>query len=263
MRKLATLLLITVLTVSSLLMVGSAFAQSIPKPSVPEFTVKYVDLSYYEPPTYGVDQFTGETVITNEGYYVDNKSVAFKIVNQPFTSFNDSSGNYIALYYNFRFKGLFGDEWFYYPFSESGGGTHRYSAMFYVLSDQSPKLEASDSEYTDIFLGLPFLFGAFNPKVGSLVDFQVQALIGHIVYEGDGFYSYVGQRSDWSNTQTIEVGESQTSSPEPTTPTSPTPLPTDYTGVGLTETEIVIGVAVTIVVLAIGMGLLVYLIKRK
>jgi hypothetical protein len=95
--------------------------------------------------------------------------------------------------------------------------------MFYVLIDQSPKLVASNSEYTDIFLGLPFLFGVENPPVGSQVDFQVQALIGHIDYLGDGFYSYTGQKSDWSNTQTITVGESQTPTPSPTT--SPTPTP--------------------------------------
>jgi hypothetical protein len=101
--------------------------------------------------------------------------------------------------------------------------------MFYVLIDQSPKLSASNSEYTDVVLGLPFLFGVENPPVGSQVDFQVQALIGHIDYAGDGFYSYTGQKSDWSNTQTITIGESQTPTPSPaTTPTTTpehTPIP--------------------------------------
>jgi hypothetical protein len=193
------------------------------KPSVPDFTVRYVDLSYDVPPTYGTDQFTGETVITQEGYHVDNQSVAFRIKNQPFTSYNDSSGNIIALYYNFRFKGHFTEEWQYYPFSDGGTGTRRYSAMFYVLIDSSPKLAASDSEFTEIFLDLPLLFLAGSPPVGSQVDFQVQALTGHIDYEGDGYYSYTGQRSDWSSTQTITVGEGQTPTPSPAT--TPTPAP--------------------------------------
>jgi hypothetical protein len=37
---------------------------SILKPSVPEFAVKYVGYSYDVPPTYGIDQYTGEPVIT-------------------------------------------------------------------------------------------------------------------------------------------------------------------------------------------------------
>jgi len=90
--------------------------------------------------------------------------------------------------------------------------------MFYVLSDQSPKLAASNSEYTDIILGLPFLFGVQNPPVGSKVDFQVQALAGQITYEGDGYYSYMGQKSDWSNTQTIAIGDTASSQPTPTIP---------------------------------------------
>src|SRR3989304_3159711 len=192
---------------------ASTGASGIPKPSVPEFTLRYIDLSYDVPPTYGIDQFTGKNVITQEGYHVDNQSIAFKIKNQPFTSYNDSSGNNINLYYNFRFKGHFGNEWIYYPFSDNGQGTRRYSAMFYVLIDQSPKLPASNSEYTDIVLGLPFLFGVENPPVGSQVDFQVQALIGHIDYAGDGFYSFTGQTSGWSNTQTLTIGESQTPTP--------------------------------------------------
>ena len=263
MSKTIVLLLFTLVLLYSLIMVGSAFGESLLIPSIPEFTVRYVDLSYDKPPTYGVDQFTGETVIIDGGYYVDNKSVAFNIRNQPFTSYNDSDGNYIALYYNFRFKGHFGDDWLYYPFSESGGGTHRYSAMFYVLSDQSPKLEASDSEFTDIFLGLPFLFGAFNPQIGSEVDFQVQALIGHIYSEGDGFYSYTGQRSDWSSTRTIRVGviETLTPSPEPTIPTSPTGMP-DEEPQQLGQ-EVILGVAVTVAVIITGLGLLFYLVKRK
>jgi hypothetical protein len=43
MSKSWALLLVAVLTVSSLLMVASAFAQSIPKPSVPEFTLQLED----------------------------------------------------------------------------------------------------------------------------------------------------------------------------------------------------------------------------
>jgi hypothetical protein len=192
--------------------------------------LKSVDYSYDVPPTYGIDQFTGKTVIKVQGEHIDNRSVMFTIRNQPFTPYVDSSNNTIGLYYNFRYKGHFGNDWSYYPFSESGQGTRRYSAMFYVLIDQSPKLSASNSEYTDIVLGLPFLFGVDNPPVGSQVDFQVQALIGHIDYEGDGFYSYAGQRSDWSNTQTITVGQSDsTATPSTSPPQDSTTTPNQST----------------------------------
>ena len=241
---------------------ASTEVNDIPNPSVPEFTLKSVDYSYDVPPTYGIDQFTGENVITQSGYHVDNQSVAFKIKNQPFTSYNDSSGNIINLYFNFRFKGNFGSEWRYYPFSESGQGTVKYSTLFYLLTDQSPKLPASNSEYTDIALGLPFLFAGDTPSVGSQVDFQVQALIGHIDSIGDGFSGFTGQTSDWSNIQTITVGESQIPTPSPAaTPTS-TPTPSQEPQ-QTDQTEIIVGAVITVVVLGAGLGLLIYLIKRK
>ena len=86
------LLLVLVLATSSIIIVKPAFAES-PKPSVPEFSLKYIDLSYDVPPTYGIDQYTGKTVITQDGYRVDNRSIQFTIKNQPFTPYMDSSGN--------------------------------------------------------------------------------------------------------------------------------------------------------------------------
>ncbi len=233
----SALVLILLLAASSLIMVESASAQSIPKPSVPEFTLTYVDKSYDVAPTYGTDQFTGKTVIKQDGYHVNKQSVVFRIKNQPFTSYNDSNGNNICLYYNFKFKGHYGNEWRDYPFGESGGGTYKYSNLYYT-SPESPKLAASNSEYTDIVLSLPFLFGIGDkPSFRSQVDFQVQALTGHIDYVGDGYYRFTGQRSEWSSTQTITIGES-TPTMEPTTPTQPTPTPTESTSPTQNPTDI-------------------------
>lgn len=266
-----TAILIAGLVLASAMRFGTVLASTgvngIPKPSVPDFTLKYVDYSYDVPPTYGIDQFTGKTVTKQEGYHVDNRSVAFKIRNQPFTSYNDSSGNNIidiSLYYNFKFKGYYGNEWRYYPFSDSGGGTRKYSSTFFVLIDQSPKLSASNSEYTDIVLRLPFLFGYGNPPVGSQVDFQVQALIGHINYLGGGYYNFTGQTSGWSNTQTLTIGESQTPTPTPTPTPEQTPTPTPTLEPQQTEqpTTVVIA-AIAVIVISAGLGFLVYLKKRK
>ena len=266
MRKHATLLLIAAFAVSSLLMVRAApESASKPKPSVPEFTVKFVDKSYDVPPTYEIDQYTEENVTVKEGYHVDNRSIEFTFKNQLFASYNDSSGNNIQLYYNFRFKGSYGDEWTYYPEDSNwrtvihyGGGIQVDDTKIYP-----PFYTASNSDYTVVSLRL----GLLGPPVGSQVipdgtevNFQAQALIGYFDRNEYGYYILTGESSDWSNTQTITIGESQTPTPSPTTTPSPSitpsPLPTPY--------EIpIIGVAFIVIVFAAGLGLLIYFIKRK
>lgn len=106
MSRSLVLLLITVLVLSSLVMVGSVFAQS-----VPEFTLKLVAHPYDVPSTYEIDPYTGEKIITSYGYHEENKSIEVTIKNQPFTSTLDASGNYTSLYYNVRYKGNYADEW--------------------------------------------------------------------------------------------------------------------------------------------------------
>jgi len=251
---------------------ASTDVTGLPTPSsVAEFTVKYVVLSYDVPPTYGIDQFTGETVITQEGYHVDNKSAVFNIKNQPFNPYTDSGGNNISLYYNFRAKGHFGDKWVYHPFSESGYSTGRYSAMFYYFGS-IPKYVASTSEYTELSISITNFYGSESLQMGDEIDFQVQAQIGYIDYLGDGFYSFSGETSGWSETQTITIGENQTPTPSPTPSsipsptTTPTPLPTSTPYQELQQTEqpeIIIGVAIVVAAFAVGSGFLLYLIKRK
>ena len=185
---------------------ASTDVNETPKPSVPEFTFKYVDYSYDVPPVYGIDQFTGEEVITEEGYRVHERSIEFKIKNQVFTAYNDSSGNEINLYFNFRCKGHFGSEWSYYPFSENGLTVYRIS-FFSLPPHEPPKSQTSNSEYTNITYRLGLLFRSDVPRNGSQVDFQVQALIGYTTSTGDGYGKFIGQRSDWSETQTETIPE--------------------------------------------------------
>ena len=94
-------------------------------------------------------------------------------------------------------------------------------------------------------------------KVGILptegqVDFQVEAMIGYrdrgVYANGTMPYVIKGEKSGWSNTQTLAIGESQT-------PT-PSPLPNPY------EIPVIVVAFIVIVVLA-GLGFLIYLIKRK
>jgi hypothetical protein len=143
MSKLAILLLITFLMLSSLAIVDSAFAQS-----VPEFTMKFEAHPYDVPTTYGVDQYTGKNITIEEGYHVRNETIIFTIKNQHFST----------LFYNIRYKGHFGDDW-----------TEYYSHYDYASGDLVPQ---SNSGYTVITIP------AFYPFVnGAEIDFQVQAVL--------------------------------------------------------------------------------------
>ena len=85
------LLLIVLLAASSLIMVKPTFAQTIPKPSTPEFTLKFIKASNNV-----VDPNTGAS------QQVDNSSIDFIVKNQPFNySFNNTTYH---LYYKFQMK---------------------------------------------------------------------------------------------------------------------------------------------------------------
>ena len=211
-----SLLLVVILAVSSLIMVESALAQSITKPSVPEFTLKYVDNSYDVPPTTTstTDPYTGKTITTTTpGYRVEKKSIEITVTNQPFTSYSDAEGHLISLFYNVRFKGHFGGEstWTTPFYKTIRNGEYGFTA-------RNPQ---SNSGYTIISVPSEF-------RVGDVVDFQVQTLEGfHTPWEPlpmpMGTSQFTGQSSDWSNTQTITIGQTSTSNPTP----NPTQTPTN------------------------------------
>lgn len=205
-----SILLVVILAVSILIIVESASAQTIPKPSVPEFSLRYEDHSYYEQPTYTTDPITGKQVIENEAGYIKNDSIQINIKNQPFTSSKDASGNYTLLYYNVRYKGHFENHWQTYPYSPSSG-----------------YWKATQTGYTSI--PLP------NTQVGyfatdSQFDFQVQALVGYETsttgisqlppHNLSTSYQFHGLEGDWSPTQTITISD-ESASPSPTVPEFP------------------------------------------
>jgi hypothetical protein len=107
--KLVAVLLFAVLAVGILTTTQATAAESITKPSVPEFTAKYVDRSYNTQPTYGIDQYTGKTVVTKASQHVDNRTIEITIKNQPFTKLTDgSSGREINLFIMSSIKGRLG-----------------------------------------------------------------------------------------------------------------------------------------------------------
>jgi hypothetical protein len=245
------------LTLATAVHFGAVRAESsIPKPSVPEFTLVLVDSSYDVPTTYSIDPYTGENV-THHGYHVENKEIGMKIKNQPFTSYHDDSlGQTVNFYYNIRFKGHFEEEWreLYRP---SDGYPHQWS----------------DSDYTIItFLsetGTTIKSTGFSKTFpdGAQIDYQVEAMIGYIHREvtipipGTGWL-FTGEKSGWSETLTLTVPISTqlpTITPSPTTTPEPTPNETSRT----LQVETIVGVAISVAVIGAGLGLLVYLIRRK
>jgi len=247
---------------------SSFTVDSISKPSVPEFSVRIVTYPYDVPAktTTTIDEYTGkETTITQPGYHVENKSIEIIIKNQPFTPYNLTKytiyyhdrdnlsriqGSYtydesktVNFYYNIEVKGYFGDNW--KPVET------KYSKY------EGPEPNAQlDSPYTVISVGADY------PE-GAVLDFRVQARIGYYYPYGPGIevigYDFYGQESDWSDTQTLTIGESQTPTPSPAI----TPSPTNYAANHLTEQEIIAGAAITAAVIVAGLLLLLYLIKRK
>ncbi len=252
-NKFTSLILVLILAVASLMLIQTASAQQIPKPSVPEFTAKFVDHSYDVATTTSTDPYTGQSV-TNKGYHVQNYTVELAIKNQPFTAIETKEGtaDWMAdLYYNVRFKGHFTNEWV---------------VTYYV---ESPYPKHSNSTFTVL------TFGAFSdcrsPQIipGGQIDFQVQALIGYGHREYDPSQTvqilmwpwvFTGQTSDWSNTQTLTIpGRSESVSPTPTTPENPTAtpylpevgVPTSKGGVDWTEIGLFAALGVIIVLFAI------------
>jgi len=207
-KSLTTLLALS-LVFSSLMMVEFAYAQSTPKPSIPQFTLKFVDASYDVPTTHSTDPYTGATV-THQDYHVQNWTIDVSIKNQPFTKY-ESDGQIIDFYLNIRTKGHYAEDW------------------IDIYSPDMGFLTQSNSEYTKIAYSLddnefPF-WDNFNQS--GVVDFQVEALIGttHRIMNGTATdplsmfpWVFDGETSGWSDTQTIAISEN---SPSPSVPEFP------------------------------------------
>ena len=202
--KISPLLIIIILVASATLMAKPTYAESAP--SVPEFTVQYIDQSYNIPPTYGTNPYTGQTIITSPGSQVDNQTIVVTIKNQPFTPYLDSQNNTIQLYYNIRSKGHF----------------ENFTSDTDLGSNGLSGVAASSSSTTVV----SFDVANWGVPVGGQIDFQIQAFIGYTSYNAEQCYTAnvvtLGE-SSWSNIQTITVGSG--SATTSTLPPTPTPYP--------------------------------------
>jgi hypothetical protein len=189
------------LIILSISLVNLISAQSIPKPSTPEFTVKYADYSHWEPENGYV-----YSNVPNPMVYVKNETLEIYLKNQPFSS-TFENGTSIDIGYKIRWKGV-GEDW------------------------TTRNFEVSKSDYTRIIFscGVSATFYYAPDFVIYIVrehpeDFQVQAYIYKTIFQPeDNFYPYkvvILQESEWSSTRTITV-------PKASTPTGPTPTPYIY-----------------------------------
>ncbi len=198
MVKILWKVMILTLVALTLVMVESVSAQSIPTPSVPEFSIRYVDNSYYVSiPTTITDQYGNSRVV--QGSF-ENKTVEFSIKNQPFTPYtipynsNDpyNTGQTVGLMYNIRMK------------------THSNGDWQYITHLSDGYLKQSDTNFTIASYQLEELFPMGIPS--GKIDFQVQALIGYVHrYPIVNSWTLNGTQSDWSSAQTITMPESSLS----------------------------------------------------
>jgi hypothetical protein len=233
------LTLIIVTSCLTLLTVKPANAQTIPKPSVPEFTVKFV-------PNYNTiittDPYTGTNTTTIQNL----STIQVSINSQQYTYTNGSS---FYQYYSIRFKGHFEQSW-----------TEPYAPDYtYTSFDAWQKVQGLNTSYTgatmmyylQIFPDTQFVYNnniqlpQYSPIPQSTtkdttvtlsatdypssgqIDFQVRAMVGHnsTYYQPNGHIFLPGEEfpaialdasSDWTNTQTVTIpasSSSPTSSP--------------------------------------------------
>jgi hypothetical protein len=176
-NKSLALVLILAITISSLMMINPVSAQTITKPSEPEFTLKVVA-----------------------------SSIEVTIKNQPLTAYIASNGSIPSLYYGFRFKDHENiQDWNYAP------------VYYVGISSYGTYYKASASDYTVVSFPLgsyPLTgilgSGKVDLQVMALIGNEVPTN-----YENGTVYGFDGVTSVWSSTQTFTVPESS-NSPMPT-----------------------------------------------
>ena len=206
--EILALVLITLIafTSPSPLIVKLSSAQTVPKPLVPEFTIRPVGPSFDIPPTYSFNSSSGLFYV-NEGYHFEYSTVEIIIKNQAFPNQTDID----HLFYNVRLKPhnypdsywneLFKPNWNGFPVQTSSNFT-----IIPIAAEGATELQ-------------------YQIPTGATTDIQVEAMIGHIgrnntITPYPYPYVFFGETSGWSSTQTINLPPK-----EPIFVSSPTPSP--------------------------------------
>ena len=253
MGKFFCLCLIVILALSSMLMIIPTDAQTIPKPSVPEFTVRWVNNSYTIPETSTTDPYFGN-IINNPSQLKINYSIEVIINNQPTDE---------TLKYNTRIKGHFDSNWTGPIYSYENAPT---------MSNQSTTSIIFTSTSNDGIYDTPNAWTTIKVPINGQLDFQVQAFVGYYTNNGDtttplgSSMYYTTVRSDWSSTQTLTIpassssvtpAPSSTNSQSSTTPT----LPPDIVSADLTL--ILFSIVVAVLVISVVSCLYVRYLKKS
>lgn len=246
------------LTVSSLIVVESAFAQSVPKPSVPELNVTFVNHSYDVPSTTitTINPYTGDKIAnTKDGYHIQNDSFVLSIRSQPLTTDDEVNGHSIRLFFIVQSKGHYSDQWRNLTYVGTSLGlmstNDGYAQKTMELSGNNGTTYSEEGGYNSYGYD-----GFVSGQYGGQVDFRAMAVVGYVVVVEDAlnFFNarhpyhdelFALQSSGWSSTQTITIPTS-----EPTKGTWET-----------WQSGLIIGISV-VFVLAVSISL-VYSKKRK
>jgi hypothetical protein len=261
-NRVSMVILTFILVTASLLL---ASAQSIPKPSTPEFTVKFVDRSYTVEESSHINQFTGELEVF-PAHRVLNYTVELAIKNQQIAPAMVSGGN-AEFRYDVNVKGRFAQNWtiMYLEFEGPKSSSSDYTLITYelVLSptypEQGVQLRGFDFRSNTI-TGIP---------PNSQLDFRVRAMYGamHRSYNPNETlqilmfpWVFTGESSGWSSTQTITIPAFSTTSP--TLPPDSTPSPYNtYPSTFLSDNTQLTIIAIVVAVLAVIIASLLLYIK--
>jgi hypothetical protein len=237
-------LLIALLSVVSV--IEPAFSQMHSAPSVPTFSVKFVDRSHVDAPIYTTDPYTGETKRVWVGGYVANKTFDFVINHQNFPPYQNENSVTVNLYFEIRYKGQF-EEW----------------------TDNSYTTRISASDIGDTLR--TFTVGKegewWTISDSGQVNIQVRAVTGYGGYDLFSSFTQVSA-SDWSNTQTVTI-PATSSSVSPFTPMPTESLPNNgptssvSPTLSLTDLTLTLTLAVAIVFGACTVYLLLYIRRLK
>jgi hypothetical protein len=242
-NKVFSLLIVVILAVSSLMMIESAFAQSIPKPSVPEFTVEFIP-NYSNTAT--TDPYTGTNTTTTQNL----STIKLTITNQQYSYTNGST---FGIYYNIRVKGHFDpNSWNeIYPTTQLLPSTVNITILNAnnYQTYEEPYIWGQNRVYSYQYLpqststNTIVSLSASNYPSNSQLDIQAEAMLGvnSTFYQPSNDYAYGAggsyypaiayvTSSDWSNTQTINLANGSISAS-----TSPNPTPTSTPNYGPTS----------------------------
>lgn len=186
-----TLLLTLIIAIPIIASATPVNAQTITKPTIPEFTVELTGPSFDLPPTYSFNSSTG-LFDPNIGYHIEYSTVKITIKNQPFSN----QTNYDYLYYNVRIKPH------NYP-------DNYWLELYHAGADGYPIQTLSDSTTIPLPVEGAQALGTTIPT-GATTDIQVEAMIGHIGRNQTMVpypypYVFIGETSGWSNTQSVTV----------------------------------------------------------